>query len=71
MALTNAEKQKRWRDRRNALAKAAESSPLIGLDRKTLKRKLRPLFNELRKIGAGTIAARVNAVLVEHGVVDR
>jgi hypothetical protein len=33
MALTNAEKQKRWRDRRNALAKEAKSEWVMLLNR--------------------------------------
>src|SRR6266436_7751086 len=60
MVLTNAEKQKRWRDRRNALAKHAEamakertlrnqsdqSSPDTGLEDEELKKEIARLQQE-------------------------
>ena len=83
MALSNAERQKRWRDKRNALAKQAEAGLAKGkpasLRNDELAAKLEPLVEGLFAEGAkdtttmsaGTVARLITLLertLVEHGV---
>jgi hypothetical protein len=82
VALTNAEKQKRWRDRRNALAKQAlklhgqkEANPPSQLTAE-LEPLLQGLFEEGKKsmarMSPGTVArlaCLLERVLVTHGIV--
>ena len=57
MPLTNAEKQKRWRDKRNALAKQAEQDPYPAFPRRdALGAKIEPYLKALHAEGKKNMA---------------